>query len=463
MQGFHEVSRIPSQGISALEERPQLPPELQETRVIPFDPSRLRSPSASSTFSTATQNSAGQARLSGGGGPPSPIRTGSITPTLEKSYNTTTSPRRPPGRVVGHRKRYRVYSDADEEVNPDGNDRDGTSIVVQNLPPRGPRSEEAGPSRLGKERRLEPFSDEEAGAGESGLGDVPMEEDMNHPQHQRQHGEVSLISVPMALILISQKSRLATEDDILKLCQSFHLLTREFIKEVITELRKGSGQRNGRMDYAADDESDGDGPRRRFRKRKSRYPGVRRRPAAQNSLSVSFSIFPLLSLTLLSQSMIRAHMRGLIRKVDWLKDVISENELNNWNPKVRECCTAQEFKLHLKGTPSNPWNASATRVFADHFLDTYSQIYPDVWAVRRMVLKKTRAYVKSLIKAYRESRRSDNLQLATKEAKNRRERKTNVSPSKRFGGAILKTAHSCSIVVETSRSHTHRWRRNVGC
>jgi hypothetical protein len=55
-------------------------------------------------------------------------------------------------------------------------------------------------------------------------------------------------------------------------------------------------------------------------------------------------------------------------------------------------------------------------------------MYPDVWAVRCMVLRKTRAYIKSLIKAHGESTRGGQLQLATKNAKNRRERKTNVSP-----------------------------------
>lgn len=130
-------------------------------------------------------------------------------------------------------------------------------------------------------------------------------------------------------------------------------------------------------------------------------------------------------------------MRTLIPKDDWLKEVVNEQDLNTWNPKIEECCIVEQFKLHLKGTPCHPWNSSATRVFADHFLRTHTEIYPDVWAVRRMVLKKTQAYIKSLIKAYRERNRGENLQFATRRAKNRRERKTNVSRPKRFGGVIL--------------------------
>lgn len=52
----------------------------------------------------------------------------------------------------------------------------------------------AGPSRHGKGRRVEPFSDEETGAG-GGDRDVPMEEGSNHAQYQQHHGEASVVSV----------------------------------------------------------------------------------------------------------------------------------------------------------------------------------------------------------------------------------------------------------------------------
>ena len=130
-------------------------------------------------------------------------------------------------------------------------------------------------------------------------------------------------------------------------------------------------------------------------------------------------------------------MKSLIPQEDWLKVVVQEGELNGWNPDIQECCTPQQFRLHLSGTPCHPWNDSAVRVFTDNFLATHSDTYPDVWAVRRMVLKKARAYVKSLIKAHRAGTNGGELQLAAKKAKNRRERKTNVSPPPRCGDEIV--------------------------
>jgi hypothetical protein len=130
-------------------------------------------------------------------------------------------------------------------------------------------------------------------------------------------------------------------------------------------------------------------------------------------------------------------MKSLIRKEDWLKVVVREDELNNWNQDAQECCTPQQFRLHLLGTPSHPWNNSAIRVFAGDFLATHSDTYPDVWAVRRMVLKKTHAYVKSLIKAYRAGANGGELQRITRIAKNRRERKSNVSLSPQISGILV--------------------------
>ena len=130
-------------------------------------------------------------------------------------------------------------------------------------------------------------------------------------------------------------------------------------------------------------------------------------------------------------------MKGLISTDNWLKEVVHERDLSGWNPEIEECCTAQQFRLHLAGTPCCPWNTSAARVFTDNFLSTHAEIYPDVWAVRRMVLKKTRAYIKSLIKAFHQNRRGNDLKNATKRAKNRRERKTSVSPSNQFGCVML--------------------------
>lgn len=146
-------------------------------------------------------------------------------------------------------------------------------------------------------------------------------------------------------------------------------------------------------------------------------------------------------------------MKSLIPKEDWLKVVVHDEELNSWNPEAQPCCTPQQFRLHLLGTPTHPWNDSATRVFTDNFLATHSDTYHDVWAVRRMVLKKTRAYVKSLIKAYRAATNGGDLQRITKLAKNRRERKTNVSSSSRIDGVIVQFSVDFVALLPPSRYH----------
>ena len=134
-----------------------------------------------------------------------------------------------------------------------------------------------------------------------------------------------------------------------------------------------------------------------------------------------------------AQEHIRQHMASLIPEHEWLEDVIYLDEMAQWDPADRECCTARHFKLHLNGTPADLWNASATRVFADDFLLTNADLYPDVWSVRHMVLTKTRAHIKSLIKRYKLKHTTVPTRDALKLAQNRRERKALVSRRQLFG------------------------------
>ena len=122
-------------------------------------------------------------------------------------------------------------------------------------------------------------------------------------------------------------------------------------------------------------------------------------------------------------------MKSLIRDDDWLKDTVSDQDIANWNPEFGDCCTADAFRLHLAGTTCNRWNESATRVFASDFLTKNADTYPDGWTVRSMVLKKTRAYIKTLIKKFRDhpSTQNEESKAEKKRVKNRRERKANVS------------------------------------
>ena len=120
-------------------------------------------------------------------------------------------------------------------------------------------------------------------------------------------------------------------------------------------------------------------------------------------------------------------MRVLIPQENWLQNVISAEELHTWNPETGPCCTSAAFKLNLGGTPLDDWNLSASRVFADHFLATHSASYDDTWENRQMVLKKSQAYIKTLIRLYRQQFAGEAVTLQTRLARRRRQRKVDVS------------------------------------
>jgi hypothetical protein len=120
-------------------------------------------------------------------------------------------------------------------------------------------------------------------------------------------------------------------------------------------------------------------------------------------------------------------MATLIPQGDWLQDVIHPDELQAWDPQTGPCCTPDTFKLSLKGTPLDNWNVSASRVFTDHFLAANTDSYPDTWEIRGMVLKKTQAYIKSLLRLYRKQFVGADVALQNKIAHRRRERKATAS------------------------------------
>lgn len=160
-------SRVPGQGTSTLEEHPQEPLQTRETQVIP-PPTRPHSPGSPSALSPTAQTVSGQTlNATGstggrqstpdeGGDIPPPGRASSVTPALGSSHNTTTTLDTPPGDL---------------------------------------RSGITGSSRHGKQRRLEPYSDEETGADGGDRGDVPMEDNPNITPQQQQYGGVCFIPV----------------------------------------------------------------------------------------------------------------------------------------------------------------------------------------------------------------------------------------------------------------------------
>ena len=261
---------IPGETAPTSDEHRRTPPETRGAQYVLAPTPPLPSSSCAQITSLAphkpsdqdldvTENLSGRPPTpDGGNDAASPTRLGSTTPTQRDQHNTSVPLASPTSPSIGR--------------------QDGWT----------------GQSRHGKGRRIEPYSDEEIG---SNGGDIPMGDASNSIPRQQHYGEVQFVSGICFPILMPQQSRPATENDILKLCQSFHDLTREIVREIVTELRKANGRSGNSANYAADDESDHDVPRRRMKKPKAKYPGVRRRPPAQNALSVFLPGFLFLSLT----------------------------------------------------------------------------------------------------------------------------------------------------------------------
>jgi len=72
----------------------------------------------------------------------------------------------------------------------------------------------------------------------------------------------------------------------LRICKGFHDLTLDIVRELVSELRRVDPRREGPMNYATDDEAEHDTPRRRLVKPRAKHPGIKRRSAAENTLSV---------------------------------------------------------------------------------------------------------------------------------------------------------------------------------
>lgn len=122
-------------------------------------------------------------------------------------------------------------------------------------------------------------------------------------------------------------------------------------------------------------------------------------------------------------------MKDLIPKQSWMKNTVTEEEAEGFNPDLGPCCDPRQFRLHLGGTTCDRWNKSATHVFTDDFLRVYRHEYPpEEEAVTKLVEVKTRAAIDSMIRSYRRSNGAND-QAARDEAqarKNRGERRRKV-------------------------------------
>ena len=215
-------------------------------------------------------------------------------------------------------------------------------------------------------------------------------------------------------------------------------MAQQVVEEVTTALRLMIGRETSSAEGpGGQGGSSGFGPRRQTGKSRAKYPGVKRRSAAENKLSVRHPNYgrTVINCSFYSQERIREHMAILIPPEEWLEDVVYADELDRWDPARSECCAINNFKLRLGGTPGDDWNASAARVFTDDFLLTHAGTYPDAWPVRKMVLEKTRSHIKSLIKKYKLKYASPAAREVLRARQNRRERKALVGHRSLFGFA----------------------------
>ena len=205
--------RALGQGTSALEERPQEPLQTRETRVILYStrphlqgPSPALSPTAPAVSDQAldvTGSTGGRQSTLHEGDDVSPSdRHGSATPTPRDSRNTTATLHTPPGDLRGgeagslrHGKQRRVEPYSDEEINSDKGNGHDIPPRLRTPSPRNPHSGSSGPSRYGKQRRLELVSDGETGGDGGDRGDIPMEGSPNFSPHQQRYGGVRCITV----------------------------------------------------------------------------------------------------------------------------------------------------------------------------------------------------------------------------------------------------------------------------
>lgn len=121
-------------------------------------------------------------------------------------------------------------------------------------------------------------------------------------------------------------------------------------------------------------------------------------------------------------------MRKLVTPDNWLKNTVTEQEANAFNPDLGPCCDPIHFRVHLAGTTANLWNKSATGVFVNHFLAAHPEYPSREEPVRKMVQMRCHATLDSMIRKYRKSNtpRSKEQMEAERLERNRAERKRKV-------------------------------------
>ena len=131
---------------------------------------------------------------------------------------------------------------------------------------------------------------------------------------------------------------------------------------------------------------------------------------------------------------------------------VTRDQADAYDPLRHELpCTAEDFKLHLEGTPAHPWNKAATKVFVRSFCTKY----PHQTAHRAE--SHFKVHIDTLIRKYRtqELTKDDPDAKAAAKKKNRKNaRKVTVSP--------FPTMRESAVLNLTTRSSSRIARGRFG-
>lgn len=121
------------------------------------------------------------------------------------------------------------------------------------------------------------------------------------------------------------------------------------------------------------------------------------------------------------QAKIRTHMKHLING-----RTVTQDDLERFDPVYGPCCGVEDFWLHFAGTPCDRWNKSATGVFVESFLRTYTEYPSDNEAVVDMVRFKTESTIAGMIRRRRMTGPDGGIGPETRKYNSRQERKKKV-------------------------------------
>lgn len=114
----------------------------------------------------------------------------------------------------------------------------------------------------------------------------------------------------------------------------------------------------------------------------------------------------------------------------------TEEEVDSFDPRTRECCTADDFRPNLRKSPKSPWNRSAARVFARHMNE--SQRYR-FWEAG-LIIEQFHNHLKQLQKMFKLM----NMELEVKEAEARRRRRDR----RKYLVSLLTCESHCNLLTK---------------